>query len=74
MINVVQVLHEILILLPRETVEPQVFLVLQDCFKEEWQPTPVIMNNALTSYEYRIEDVLISLKSASMNWKRGDVC
>lgn len=60
-INVVQGLHEVLILLPRETAEPQVFLVLQDCFKEEWQPTPVIMNNALTSYEYRIEDVLDKL-------------
>jgi hypothetical protein len=60
-INVVLGLHEALILLPRETVEPQVFHVLQDCFKEEWQPTPVIMTNALTSYEYRIEDVLDKL-------------
>lgn len=72
-INVVQVLHEILILLPRETVEPQVFLVLEDCFKEEWQPTPVIMNNALTSYEYRIEDVLDELEigqHALETWRR----
>jgi hypothetical protein len=60
-INVVQQLHEILILLPRETVEPQIFLVLQDCFGEEWKGTPVIMTNALTSYEYRIDDVLDQL-------------
>jgi hypothetical protein len=60
-INVVLGFHEALILLPRETVEPQVFRVLRDCFKEEWKPTPVIMTNALTSYEYRIEDVLVNL-------------
>jgi hypothetical protein len=60
-INVVLGLHDALILLPRETVEPQVFRVLQDCFKEEWRPTPVVMTNALTSYEYRIDDVLDKL-------------
>jgi hypothetical protein len=72
-INVVLGLHEALILLPRETVEPQVFHVLQDCFKEEWKPTPVIMTNALTSYEYRIEDVLDKLdigQHALEEWRR----
>jgi hypothetical protein len=72
-INVVLGLHEVLILLPRETVEPQVFHVLQDCFGEEWRPSSVIMSNALTSYEYRIEDVLENLKDLGQNelthWK-----
>ena len=72
-INVVLGLHEVLILLPRETVEPQVFQVLQDCFGEEWQHSSVIMTNALTSYEYRIEDVLENLKDLGQNelthWK-----
>src|SRR5438132_1671142 len=35
-IDVVLGLHEVLILLPRETVQPQVFQVLRDCFNEEW--------------------------------------
>jgi len=61
-INVVLTLHELLVLLPREAPEPQVFLVLQDCFKDEWRHTSVIMTNALSSYEYRIEDVLEKLE------------
>jgi hypothetical protein len=61
-INVVLTLHELLVLLPREAPEPQVFRVLRDCFKGEWQSTSVIMTNALSSYEYRIEDVLEKLE------------
>jgi hypothetical protein len=61
-INVVLTLHELLVLLPREAPEPQVFRVLRDCFKDEWRNTSVIMTNALASYEYRIEDVLEKLE------------
>ncbi len=61
-INVVLTLHELLVLLPRETPEPQVFRVLRGCFKDEWQNTSVIMTNTLSSYEYRIEDVLEKLE------------
>jgi hypothetical protein len=61
-INVVLTLHELLVLLPREAPEPQVFLVLEGCFGDEWQETSVIMTNALSSYEYRIEDVLEKLE------------
>jgi hypothetical protein len=72
-INVVLALHEVLILLPREAAEPQLFYMLRDCFKEEWQDTSVIMTNALTSYEYRIEDVLENLKDIGQHdlthWK-----
>ena len=72
-IDVVLALHEVLILLPRETAEPQVFLVLQNCFGDEWRDTPVIMTNALTSYEYRIEDILDELdigQHALEEWRR----
>jgi len=72
-IDVLLSLHEVLILLPRETADPQVFLLLQDCFKEEWQPTPVMMTNELTSYEYRIDDVLDQLdlgQRALEEWRR----
>jgi hypothetical protein len=62
-INVVLTLHELLVLLPREAPEPQVFLMLRDCFKDKWQDdTSVIMTNALISYEYRIVDVLEKLE------------
>jgi hypothetical protein len=61
-INVVLTLHELLVLLPREAPEPQVFRVLRDCFTSEWRNTSVIMTNALSSYEYRIEDVLEKLE------------
>ncbi len=72
-INVAQQLHEILILLPRETVEPQIFLLLRDCFGEAWRETPVIMTNELTSYEYRIDDVLDQLdigQHSLEEWRR----
>jgi hypothetical protein len=61
-INVVLTLHELLVLLPREAPEPQVFRALRDCFGGEWRNTSVIMTNALSSYEYRIEDVLEKLE------------
>ena len=60
--NVILALHEVLILLPRETVEPQVFQMLRDCFRDEWRDSSVILTNALAAYEYRIEDILENLK------------
>ncbi len=61
-IAVVLSVHELLILLPREAVEPQVFLVLRECFGNAWRPTSVVMANALSSYEYRIDDLLDELE------------
>jgi hypothetical protein len=73
-IDVVFGLHEVLILLPREAAEPQVFHVLQDCFKGEWRDPSVIMTNALTSYEYRVEDILQNLEDLGQHgpkrWRR----
>jgi hypothetical protein len=61
-IAVVLSVHELLILLPREAVEPQVFLLLRECFGNAWRPTSVVMANALSSYEYRIDDLLDELE------------
>jgi DNA-binding transcriptional MerR regulator len=73
-ISVTLMLHELLILLPREAPETQVFLMLENCFKDEWRETSVIMTNALSSYEYRIEDVLEKLEDIGQqelkHWKR----
>jgi hypothetical protein len=73
-IDVVLGLHEVLILLPRETVEPQVFQVLRDCFAQEWKDSSVILTNELTAYEYRIEDILENLKGLGQHglkrWRR----
>jgi hypothetical protein len=52
-------IHELLVLLPRESAEPQVFFMLGDCFAKKGRlPASVILTNLLSSYEYRVEDVL----------------
>lgn len=53
-------IHELLVLLPREAAEPQVFFVLRDCFKFQSQnpKAAVMLTNFMSSYEYRIEDLL----------------
>jgi hypothetical protein len=42
-IDVVLSVHELLILLPREAAEPQVFLLLRECFGKAWRHTSVVM-------------------------------
>ena len=52
-------IHELLVLLPRESAEPQVFFMLADCFRKRGRlPASVILTNLLSSYEYRVEDIL----------------
>jgi len=75
-------IHELLVLLPRETAEPQVFFMLGDCFGRKGRrlPASVILTNLLSSYEYRVEDVLRTemsqqelpdLKAALQGFKPG---
>jgi hypothetical protein len=45
-------IHELLVLLPRESAEPQVFFMLGDCFGKKGRlPASVILTNLLSSYE-----------------------
>jgi len=74
-------IHELLVLLPRESAEPQVFFMLADCFRKRGKlPASVILTNLLSSYEYRVEDILQSemsqqelpdLKAALRGFKPG---
>jgi hypothetical protein len=69
-IDVVLGLHELLILLPREAVEPQAFYLLKDCFESEWNDSSIVTTNALEAYEYRVEDVLQNLKDLGQHGVR----
>ena len=68
--DVVLGLHELLILLPREAVEPQAFYLLKDCFEDEWNESSIVATNALEAYEYRVEDVLQNLKDLGQHGVR----
>ena len=50
--------HELLLLLPRETAQPQTSFVLRDCFGRRHPKISVVLTNFYTAYEYRFEDIL----------------
>jgi hypothetical protein len=56
----IQGIHELLLLLPRESVSPQVFFLLQDCFAVS-PKAAIVLTNLICSYEFRVEDVLQKL-------------
>jgi len=50
--------HELLLLLPRETAKPQASFLLRDCSGRKDLELSIVLTNSLSAYEYRFEDVL----------------
>jgi hypothetical protein len=50
--------HELLLLLPRETAKPQASFLLRDCSGRKDLKLSIVLTNLLSAYEYRFEDVL----------------
>jgi len=50
--------HELLLLIPRETALPQASFALRDCFGCKDLGGSIVLTNLFTSYEYRFEDIL----------------
>ena len=50
--------HELLLLLPRETAKPQASFLLRDCSGHKDLKLSIVLTNSLSAYEYRFEDVL----------------
>ena len=58
LITGVRKVHELLLLLPRETAKPQASFLLRDCFGREDLRASIVLTNFLSAYEYRFEDIL----------------
>ena len=52
--------HELLVFLPREAVEREVFFLLEDSFAAEWSRAhpSVILTSIYNAFEYRFEDII----------------
>jgi hypothetical protein len=53
--------HELLLLLPRESARPQASFLLRDCFGSSDLKAAIVLTNFISAYEYRFEDVLEKL-------------
>jgi hypothetical protein len=50
--------HEMLLLLPRESAKPQAAFLLKDCFGRSDLGAAIVLTNFISAYEYRFEDIL----------------
>jgi hypothetical protein len=50
--------HEMLLLLPRESAKPQAAFLLKDCFGCSDLGAAIVLTNFISAYEYRFEDIL----------------
>lgn len=58
LITGVLLVHELLLLLPREAAKPQASFLLRDCFGRKDLNATIVLTNFISAYEYRFEDIL----------------